>query len=172
MSVHVGPTLFTWAHLVATKAHHESKQFRRGQPVLPYIVHPLRVACLVAQYGGSEQAVAAALLHDVIEDTNTDCTDWPKDILSIVLAVTHVEGQTKLDSIMELVDAPLEAVLVKLADRYDNSTAEANGWDYFIREDVLISTRKLVSIAYSREVGIPLADALLAMLDEYDVTKK
>ena len=37
----------------------------------PYIYHPLRVMLLVKQAGGSEVEIAAAALHDVVEDTDT-----------------------------------------------------------------------------------------------------
>ena len=44
-----------------------ASQVRKGTMV-PYIVHPLRVAALVAAYGGTEDQIIAALLHDVAED--------------------------------------------------------------------------------------------------------
>ena len=42
-------------------------QVRKGSGV-PYIAHPMAVAALVAEFGGSEEQVAAALLHDTVED--------------------------------------------------------------------------------------------------------
>lgn len=50
---------------VATKAH--QGQVRASG--IPYITHPLCVACIVAFYGGDETMLCAALLHDVVEDT-------------------------------------------------------------------------------------------------------
>jgi (p)ppGpp synthase/HD superfamily hydrolase len=56
------------AATVAAEAH--TGQFRRGLPV-PYVNHPLRVAAHAANAELDEHAVIAALLHDVVEDT-----DW------------------------------------------------------------------------------------------------
>lgn len=49
-----------------------ASQYHQGQfrqSGVPYIVHPLCVACIVAFYGGDETMLCAALLHDVVEDT-------------------------------------------------------------------------------------------------------
>jgi (p)ppGpp synthase/HD superfamily hydrolase len=57
--------LFERALLLAVDLHRG--QLRKGTRV-PYITHPLAVASLVGEAGGSEQEVAAALLHDAAED--------------------------------------------------------------------------------------------------------
>lgn len=162
--------LIIWAQKVATRAHHEAGQMRRGEIVLPYIVHPLRVGLLVAANGGSDVAIASAILHDVIEDTPEDYENWPEEVVDLVKAVTKIPGETKLDSVNRLMHAPDEALLIKLADRVDNSTAEENGWSYFCREDVLESTRRLVEIVNERnyEQGYNLARVLQEHLDGYD----
>lgn len=162
--------LIIWAQKVATRAHHETGQMRRGEIVLPYIAHPLRVGILVAANGGSDVAIAAGILHDVIEDTPEDYENWPEDVVTLVKAVTKLPGETKLASVERLVNEPEEALLIKLADRVDNSTAEDNGWSYFCREDVLLSTRRLVEIVNQRnyEEGYNLARKLQSMLDGYD----
>src|SRR5580692_10855987 len=49
----------------ALRAH--EGQFRRSGE--PYITHPVAVATIVAELGLDEQTVAAALLHDAVEDT-------------------------------------------------------------------------------------------------------
>lgn len=162
----VGITMVTWAQRVAADAHGGTGQMRRSTPPVPYIIHPTRVAMWVAKFGGSYPAIAAAYLHDTIEDTPVDPSSWPDSIREIVLAVTHDPGQSKLDAIEKLVSGPDEAILVKLADRYDNSTAEENGWDYFSRPDVVVSTRRLCEIAHERNVGIPLTNMLEFMLKD------
>jgi len=58
--------LVVHANRIAEKAHEGQKRKYDGQP---YIVHPRRVASRVAKYGGTPAMVAAALLHDTIEDT-------------------------------------------------------------------------------------------------------
>jgi (p)ppGpp synthase/HD superfamily hydrolase len=57
------------ALVFATAAHAEVGQ-RRKYTGEPYIVHPLEVMTLVREHGGTEAMQAAALLHDVVEDTN------------------------------------------------------------------------------------------------------
>ena len=56
---------FTKALILAAHAH--EGQCRKGGPI-PYITHPVAVACLVAQFRGDEDQQIAALLHDVLED--------------------------------------------------------------------------------------------------------
>jgi len=53
----------------ATEAH--AGQVRNGSGGMPYIEHPLAVADLVAEHGFGDEVVAAALLHDVVEDSET-----------------------------------------------------------------------------------------------------
>ena len=66
------------AALYAAKKHSGQK---RKDNVTPYINHPLEVAALLADVGGvtDEDVLVAALLHDVVEDTETE----PEEIASI-----------------------------------------------------------------------------------------
>ncbi len=64
-------TSFNAALALAAEAHHG--QIRKGTHnalglPLPYITHPVAVATLVQRYGGGEEQIIAALLHDVLED--------------------------------------------------------------------------------------------------------
>ena len=59
----------------ATEAHKSQKR-KSGEP---YIVHPLLVACIVAYFGGDEVMVCAALMHDVVEDTEYTLEDVRRD---------------------------------------------------------------------------------------------
>lgn len=61
-------TLFERAVLFATDAHHGGK---RKMETCPYIIHPMEVATVVATMTSDENVLAAAVLHDVVEDTNT-----------------------------------------------------------------------------------------------------
>ena len=58
-------SLFREAFLYASRAH--EGQYRKGTQT-PYISHPMAVASIVMENGGSEAAVIGALLHDVAED--------------------------------------------------------------------------------------------------------
>lgn len=119
------------AEIFATQAHALVEQKRKytGED---YIVHPIRVAKIVEQFGGSDDQIAAAYLHDVVEDTDVDILDvrmeFGNDIGEIVDGLTDVsqpsDGNRKLRKAMDRAhsaDASAEAQFVKCADIIDNS---------------------------------------------------
>lgn len=119
------------AEIFATQAHALVEQKRKytGED---YIVHPIRVAKIVEQFGGSDDQIAAAFLHDVVEDTDVDILDvrmeFGNDIGEIVDGLTDVsqpsDGNRKLRKAMDRAhsaDASAEAQFVKCADIIDNS---------------------------------------------------
>ena len=61
-----GLTLLDRAIIFATKAHSGAK--RKGTNV-PYIVHPIEAAAIVSAMTDDQEVIAAAVLHDVLEDT-------------------------------------------------------------------------------------------------------
>ncbi|MDD7568046.1 MAG: RelA/SpoT family protein [Helicobacter sp.] len=71
---------------------YHQNQFRKSG--IPYVVHPLCVACIVAFYGGDETMICAALLHDAIEDTHCSLGDVERDfgldIARLVDALTKI----------------------------------------------------------------------------------
>jgi len=75
---------------------HEGQYRKSGEP---YCVHPLLVASITAHFSAEEPIVAAALLHDVVEDTKYELdfvsNKWGEDIAHIV------DGLTKIDEIRE-----------------------------------------------------------------------
>ena len=77
----------------ATQAHKGQKR-RSGEP---YIVHPLLVSCIVSYFGGDEVMVCAALMHDVVEDTDFTLEDVQKDYGEDVASL--VNGLTKIVAI-------------------------------------------------------------------------
>lgn len=104
------------ALLIATKAHF-GQEDRSGQP---YIFHSLRVMenCI------SLEAKIAALLHDVVEDTNLSFDDLiqqgiPSKIVETLVLLTHDENADYLDYIRKLSHHPI-AREVKKADLRDN----------------------------------------------------
>lgn len=68
------------------------KQKRKGSNT-PYIAHPMAVASLALEHGGSESVVCAALLHDTIEDCGTKpealVAAFGQSVLDLVQAVTN-----------------------------------------------------------------------------------
>ena len=120
------------AQVYAMAAHAAVGQKRKytGEP---YIVHPGEVASIVASVPGSTpDMVAAAWLHDVIEDTGCTFTDvhmaFGIDIATLVGWLTDVSKpedgprwyRKKLDR-EHTAQAPAEAQTIKLADLISNS---------------------------------------------------
>ena len=110
---------------------HAGQTRRSGEP---YVTHPLEVASLVAEMRLDDVAIAAGLLHDVVEDTLTSI-DQVRELFGSEVAHL-VEGVTKISSIqfssseerqaenfrkmlLAVVD-DIRVILVKLADRLHN----------------------------------------------------
>ena len=79
----------------STKAH--ENQFRKSG--LPYIIHPILVASIVASITADESMAISALLHDVVEDTDITIDEIEKLFGSDVAHL--VEGLTKIDTIRD-----------------------------------------------------------------------
>jgi len=79
------------AYKVAEQAH----QGQRRKSGEPYITHPLAVAGIVANLGLDDVTIAAALLHDAVEDTSCTLADIQDQFGEEVAAI--VDGVTKLD---------------------------------------------------------------------------
>lgn len=90
----------------------------------PYILHPAYVAGLVADATGDEELVAAAWLHDVVEDTDITIESLRADgfserTISTVDAVTRKDGDSYSEFIDRIVDR--DAAIVKTADILHNT---------------------------------------------------
>src|SRR5690348_2182095 len=85
--------LITRAYLAANDAHRGQSR-RSGEA---YIHHPLAVARIVADLGLDDVTIAAALLHDAVEDTGLSVADVEEDFGPDVAAI--VDGVTKLERI-------------------------------------------------------------------------
>jgi GTP pyrophosphokinase len=120
--------LVSKAYAVAKKQHLGQKR-RSGEE---YITHPLAVATILADLGMSSETLAAALLHDTVEDTGYSIEKLEEDFGSEVARL--VDGVTKLDkvkygdasaaeTVRKMVVAmakDIRVLLVKLADRLHN----------------------------------------------------
>ena len=123
------------AFYFAEKAHDGQQRKYTGEP---YIVHPLAVASLVTFAGGSDEAVAAALLHDVVEDTDVTnaeiAEEFGMDVAGLVAEVTDVskpeDGNRAVRKAIDrdhLKRASPSGMTIKLADMIDNSRSIAEG---------------------------------------------
>lgn len=122
--------MFEKAYEVARKAH--ENQFRYSGE--PYIIHPLAVASILYYLGMDCESMSAALLHDVVEDTDITKEDikrdFGEDIAELVEGVTKlgkVQLSTKEEQQAENVRKMLMAmskdirvIIIKLADRIHN----------------------------------------------------
>lgn len=115
-------------------AAHASIDQRRKYTGDPYIVHPRRVAQTVKDTGARDEVIAAALLHDVVEDTPVTLeeirTEFGKDVAALVEMVTDVsrpeDGNRTLRKAMDrdhLALASAEGQTIKLADLIDNTAS-------------------------------------------------
>jgi guanosine-3',5'-bis(diphosphate) 3'-pyrophosphohydrolase len=118
-----------WQQAASFAARCHQGQTRNDRQT-PYVAHPFRVAFTVRQVFGvdDEIALAAALLHDVIEDTTADYDDlrqqFGKEVADTVAALTKdmrlPEEDREPAYDRQLSIASWQARLVKLADVYDN----------------------------------------------------
>lgn len=122
------------ADAFAEAAH--AGQVRKGTS-MPYIEHPRAVARLLADAGVSETVVAAALLHDTVEDTQTTLEDinrrFGAEVGSIVAGVTEDKRKSwerrKRYTITKLKTASEEVLLVTAADKVANARGMRSGGD-------------------------------------------
>ena len=141
--------LLTRVFQFAALAH--TDQRRKGRRLEPYINHPAEVASLIAEATGGSDAnlLAAALLHDVVEDTEYDADDirqrFGDDVAELVAAVTDDKGLAKDERKRRQIEkAPKlsdRAKLLKIADKTSNLRSivksTPDGWtaercrDYF-----------------------------------------
>ena len=134
------------AIIFAVKAHAGTE--RRGKG-FPYIVHPMEAVEIVATITPDQELLAAAALHDVVEDTDVTADDIRREfgerIANLVVAESDVfvEGVSEEDSwharkqaaIDRLARASHDAKIVAMGDKLSNMRAIAR--DYAVKGDEL-----------------------------------
>lgn len=119
------------AYVFGDKAHRDVGQLRKYTQE-PYFTHPIAVAGLVATVNHTPIMLAASLLHDTVEDTNTSIeeieTHFGVEVATLVGWLTDVskpeDGNRKARKLIDrnhIAQAPAEAQTIKLADLIDNS---------------------------------------------------
>ncbi|MDQ5834210.1 MAG: HD domain-containing protein, partial [Actinomycetota bacterium] len=69
---------------------------------VPFVTHPLEVACLLHEAGYSDEVVAAGVLHDVLEDTDADRADLDKRFgTAVTWLVTAVSEDPSIEDAAE-----------------------------------------------------------------------
>lgn len=118
------------AYLFAKEAH-EGQKRRSGEA---YITHPLAVACILAEMRMDPQTIMAAILHDVIEDTQVEkqhiLEKFGREVANLVDGVTKLtqiefesRAQAQAENFRKMFMAmakDIRVILVKLADRLHN----------------------------------------------------
>ena len=148
------------AYSRAAAAHGEQKR-RSGEP---YIIHPLAVAKILVELGMDNESIAAALLHDVVEDTGVPLSDIEKqfghEIALLVNGVTKLgripytsKEEQQAENLRKMLLAmaqDIRVVIIKLADRLHN----ARTFQYLPDE------KRRYKALETMEIYAPIADRL------------
>jgi len=146
------------AYAVAEQAH-EGQMRKSGDP---FITHPLAVATILAELGMTPDTLAAALLHDTVEDTAYSLealtADFGDEIAMLVDGVTKLEKVTygeaaQAETVRKMVVAmarDIRVLVIKLADRLHN----ARTWRYVSEASAQRKARETL------EIYAPLAHRL------------
>ena len=148
------------AYNLAAEKHKDQK---RGSGE-PYIIHPLNVAYILASIGMDDNTLCAALLHDVVEDTDVtgkDLTDmFGKEISDMVAGVTKLSTiqfatleETQVENYRRMFLAmgkDIRVILIKLADRLHNMRTLK-----YLKRD-----RQIANAKETLELYAPLANRL------------
>ena len=141
--------------------HHGDQKRRSGEP---YIIHPINVAYILAGVGLDEATICAALLHDVVEDTDVTDEDLRRDfgdeIADMVAGVTKL-GTMQFSTVEEqqvedyrkmflAMGKDIRVIIIKLADRLHNMRTLK-----FLKRD-----RQIANAKETMEIYAPLANRL------------
>jgi len=144
---------------VAAELAHRDQLRKSGEP---YITHPLAVAQILAELGIGPITLAAALLHDTVEDTDYKLDQLEKDFGAEVAML--VDGVTKLDKVkfgdhaqaetvrkmVVAMSRDIRVLVIKLADRLHN----ARTWGFVPEETARRKAQETL------EIYAPLAHRL------------
>ena len=122
------------AIVFATEAH--EGQFRKGTQI-PYILHPMEAAAIVGTMTTDNEVIAGAVLHDVVEDTDTTIDDIQDMFGDRVAFLVYSESENKRENLsaqstwkirkQETLDhlkkAPLDVKMITLGDKLSNIRA-------------------------------------------------
>jgi GTP pyrophosphokinase len=133
------------------KTAHEGQLRKSGEP---FYIHPIEVAHILAELGMGDQSIAAAFLHDTIEDTDVSHQQVKREFGETIANL--VEGVTKLTK-LEVGDAAnaetirkmivamskdIRVLVIKLADRLHN----ARTWKFVSAESAAKKAQETVDI--------------------------
>ena len=164
------------AHALRFALERHEGQFRKGKDPMPYVFHPISVMQNLIQVGGieDEEILAAALLHDVLEETGTEYQEiedrFGSRVAGLVQEVTR-EEPTEAETegmndeeiyelrterfLKEIAAMSPEALCIKLADRLENLRESALTRPANKHERYLQQTTRILAII-PEDVNKPL----------------
>ena len=122
------------AIVFAVQAHHNTE--RRGKG-FPYIIHPMEAVEIVATITSDQELLAAAALHDTIEDTDVTVEDIRREFCDRIADLVHAESDQFTEGVSEedswhdrkqaaidrLAAASHDAKIVAMGDKLSNMRA-------------------------------------------------
>jgi GTP pyrophosphokinase len=136
---------------VAAESAHRGQLRKSGDP---YITHPVAVAEILVEFGLDPATIAAALLHDTVEDTNYSSEklrdDFGDEVANLVEGVTKLDRLTygptaEAETVRKMVVAmakDIRVLVIKLADRLHN----ARTWQFVEPESSARKARETLDI--------------------------
>ncbi len=143
---YIDSTVLDKAIIFAVNAHHNTE--RRGKG-FPYIVHPMEAVEIVATITPDQELLAAAALHDTIEDTDVTVEDIRREFGERIAGLVYAESDQFTEGVSEedswhdrkqaaidrLAAAPHDAKIVAMGDKLSNMRAIYR--DYVMKGDEL-----------------------------------
>lgn len=163
---------------IACEAHAGQKRYSGGD----YVCHPLQVACILVELGMDNEAIVAAILHDVVEDTSVELEEvrqqFGENIALLVDGVTKItqmpfstKEEQQAENVRKMLMAmsqDIRVIIIKLADRLHNMRTNS-GWDPQKRRDKAKETMDIYApIAHRlgiRAIKDELEDISIRLLD-------
>jgi (p)ppGpp synthase/HD superfamily hydrolase len=179
--------LYEEALRLAARAHRDQMRKTGG---VPYVTHPVHVSMILARYGFSEEVLAAALLHDVVEDQDVTLDEIEEQFGAHVAEIVDVLTEQKLDgegnrrpweirkreAVAHMRQASEEAAAVKVADTIHNARSILRDmardgtkiWDKFNRgpEAQIGYYRRILAAGREQLPGHPLVGELADVVAE------
>jgi len=134
--------LFDRAVIFATRAHGGTERRGKGYP---YIIHPMEAVCIVASMTNDPEMLAAAMLHDTVEDTSVTIDEIRREFGDRVADLVQHETapvpddlpwhERKEAQLAQLANAPYDSKVVALGDKLSNIRTLAA--DYRVMGDQL-----------------------------------
>jgi (p)ppGpp synthase/HD superfamily hydrolase len=171
-------TMDTILKAISFAAREHEGQYRKDGKT-PYVAHPMRVFTIASQLFGvsDDETLAAAVLHDTIEDTLADRDDLienfgPRvaEFVALLSKDKRLPNEQREQCYLEsLRDCPVEVKLLKLADLYDN-LSDSSGLPAELRMRKVAKAREVLAM-YEQDFPQSWRHALAAVREQMRVVE-